>query len=78
MIVMTSAVRAAAARLPRAPGVYRFRDAGDEVLYIGRAVDLRRCVGSYWGPLGDRGHLHAMVGYQEILREGLRMFGCGE
>ena len=34
--------RAAAARLPDEPGVYRFRDGGGRVLYLGRAVSLRR------------------------------------
>ena len=30
-------------------------------MYVGRAVSLRRRVISYWGDLGDRGHLAAMV-----------------
>jgi excinuclease ABC subunit C len=47
--------------LPLAPGVYRFRDRAGRVLYIGRAVNLRRRVLSYWGDLGDRGHLAPMV-----------------
>src|SRR5262249_56977330 len=51
----------ARARLPSTPGVYRFRDAGGRVLYLGRAVQLRRRVGSYWTDLGDRSHLAAMV-----------------
>ena len=50
-----------AARLPQAPGVYRFRDQAGRVLYVGRAVSLRRRVLSYWGDLGDRGHLAPMV-----------------
>jgi excinuclease ABC subunit C len=49
------------ARLPLGPGVYRFRDMAGRVLYIGRAVCLRRRVASYWGDLGDRPHLAAMV-----------------
>jgi excinuclease ABC subunit C len=53
---------ALAARLPRAPGVYRFRDAAGKVLYLGRAVSLRRRVVSYRGDLGDRAHLAVMVG----------------
>jgi excinuclease ABC subunit C len=53
--------REQAARLPLGPGVYRFRDATGGVLYLGRAVCLRRRVASYWGDLGDRGHLAAMV-----------------
>jgi len=52
---------AAVASLPQAPGVYRFRDARAGVLYIGRAANLRRRVASYWGDLGSRGHLAAMV-----------------
>jgi excinuclease UvrABC nuclease subunit len=48
--------RATVARLPLGPGVYRFRDAAGRVLYVGRAVCLRRRVASYWGDLGDRRH----------------------
>ena len=51
----------AVAALPAAPGVYRFRDGGGRVLYVGRAVELRRRVGSYWGDLRDRRHLRRMM-----------------
>ena len=51
----------AVAALPTAPGVYRFRDGAGRVLYVGRAGDLRRRVGSYWGDLRDRRHLRRMV-----------------
>ncbi|MEV4411424.1 GIY-YIG nuclease family protein [Catellatospora sp. NPDC049609] len=54
-------VRAAVGALPREPGVYRFRDARGRAMYAGRAVDLRRRVGSYWRDLGDRPHLARMV-----------------
>src|SRR5947199_9353184 len=40
--------RSVVAQLPHMPGVYRFRDASKRVLYIGRAINLRRRVGSYW------------------------------
>jgi excinuclease ABC subunit C len=50
-----------AALLPPAPGVYRFRDAGGRVLYLGRATSLRSRVTSYWGDLRDRAHLAPMV-----------------
>ncbi len=51
----------AAARLPGSPGVYRFRDAADQVLYVGRASALRSRVASYWTGLRDRDHLAPMV-----------------
>jgi excinuclease ABC subunit C len=41
--------------------VYRFRDERGRVLYLGRAVRLRRRVRSYWGDLRDRRHLTRMV-----------------
>jgi excinuclease ABC subunit C len=53
--------RAQAGRLPPLAGVYRFRDGSGRVLYLGRAVSLRRRVVSYWGDLRDRGHLADMV-----------------
>ena len=36
-------------RLPRGPGVYMFRGSGDEVLYVGKATNLRQRVRSYFG-----------------------------
>lgn len=47
--------------LPTGPGVYRFRNSAGRVLYVGRAVNLRRRVTSYWRDLRDRSHLAPMV-----------------
>lgn len=47
--------------LPAEPGVYRFRDGQDRVIYVGRATELRSRVRSYAGDLGRRRHLRRMV-----------------
>jgi excinuclease ABC subunit C len=56
-----SPARAAVTVLPHLPGVYRFRDERNVVMYLGRATDLRSRVGSYWTGLGDRPRLRRMV-----------------
>jgi excinuclease ABC subunit C len=58
---VAGSARGQAGLLPLTPGVYRFRDAGGRVLYLGRATSLRSRVASYWGDLGGRAHLRAMM-----------------
>lgn len=47
--------------LPHRPGVYLFRGPGDEVLYIGTAVDLRRRVGQYFTGADPRARMNEMA-----------------
>ncbi len=35
--------------LPSSPGIYAFRDTGGEILYVGKARNLRNRVRSYFG-----------------------------
>jgi len=48
-----SELRDRAAELPTEPGVYQFLD-GEDVLYVGKAVDVRDRVRSYADPRGER------------------------
>ncbi|MCL4501745.1 MAG: nucleotide excision repair endonuclease, partial [Deltaproteobacteria bacterium] len=41
------ALAAALGKVPRASGVYLFKDAAGKVIYVGKAVNLRNRVGSY-------------------------------
>jgi len=53
--------RSMAAHLPPKPGVYLFRGPGEEVLYVGTAVDLRRRVRQYFTASETRRRLCEMV-----------------
>ena len=43
--------RPKAGEIPTSPGVYRFRDAKDRVLYVGKAKNLRARLSNYFQPL---------------------------
>ncbi len=43
-----AALEQVVATLPQKPGVYRFKDSAGEVIYVGKAVNLRNRVRSYF------------------------------
>lgn len=51
--------------LPDAPGVYQFRDARGEILYVGTATSLRTRVRSYFTAAEHRRRMNEMVGLAE-------------
>ncbi|MEX8511811.1 MAG: excinuclease ABC subunit UvrC [Leptothrix ochracea] len=63
----TDAVRQAlldtVAQLPVLPGVYRYFDAEDRILYVGKAINLRRRVSSYFQRDHDGARLGTRIGH---------------
>jgi excinuclease ABC subunit C len=47
--------------LADSPGVYRMLNAAGEVLYVGKARNLRKRVGSYFGRRAASGRIHSML-----------------
>lgn len=56
------ATRAGIRRAPRSPGCYLFRDAEDNVLYVGKSIALRHRLASYFSKTVER-KTRAMVGH---------------
>lgn len=53
-MAITAELRERVARLPRTPGVYLWKGPDDEVVYVGKAIDLRSRVGSYLDPAAGK------------------------
>lgn len=62
--------RKLAEHLPRAPGVYIFRDRNDDVLYVGTSVDIRSRARSYFTSSETRSRMGEMISLAERI-EGL-------
>ena len=59
-------VRAKLKALPKAPGVYLFRDARRKVIYVGKAVNLRSRVRSYFSQRDDGRWLYPFLRQQIV------------
>lgn len=56
-------IKAELSKLSKSPGIYIFRDAKDKIIYIGKAINLKSRVRSYWNESSwaDRPKLAVMV-----------------
>lgn len=55
-----------ASTIPQQPGIYKYFDAGNEILYVGKAKNLRKRVGSYFNKTFSNYKTHELV--QRIAR----------
>lgn len=62
------ALRTEARLLPESPGVYFWRDGDDEVLYIGKAVNLRARVNSYFSTAAHDRRTRALLSAARSIR----------
>ncbi len=54
MIEVSESIRNTLATLPKKPGCYLMKDADDKIIYVGKAINLRNRVKSYF--INDAGH----------------------
>lgn len=62
------ALRADARALPRSPGVYLWQDSRDRTLYVGKAVNLRSRVTSYFSTAKHDGRIRELVTRARAIR----------
>src|SRR5581483_5311875 len=57
----TAALKTRLSSLPTSPGVYMYKGAAGEILYVGKAINLRNRVRSYFRPRGQTNKIKQML-----------------
>ncbi|WP_152287044.1 excinuclease ABC subunit UvrC [Flavicella marina] len=58
---MTEALKIQLKTLPNSPGVYQYYDKDDQLLYIGKAINLKKRVSSYFNKTQENGKTRVLV-----------------
>ncbi|MGH3782845.1 MAG: nucleotide excision repair endonuclease, partial [Pseudonocardiaceae bacterium] len=61
--------RPAPGTIPDEPGVYRFRDERGRVIYVGKAISIRKRVASHFSGGGRGSHLRAGRDLPEMIEQ---------
>ena len=54
--------------LPEKPGVYQYYNINDEIIYVGKAKNLKKRVSSYFNKIHDSGKTNVLVKNIESLK----------
>ena len=65
---ISSSLKEQISMLPENPGVYQYFNANDEIIYVGKAKNLKKRVSSYFNKINDNGKTNVLVKNISYLR----------
>ncbi|HPS11458.1 MAG TPA: GIY-YIG nuclease family protein, partial [Paludibacteraceae bacterium] len=65
---ISSSLKEQISMLPENPGVYQYFNANDEIIYVGKAKNLKKRVSSYFNKIHDNGKTNVLVKNISYLR----------